>query len=48
MSNQLQNFSNGIRGTHDADAYGDQMILMAKTLRNEKDVQDVIAYINTL
>lgn len=48
LGNQLRNFSRGIRGRHAKDAYGDQMVLMAKMLRSEQDIADVIAYINTL
>ncbi|NNF16428.1 MAG: c-type cytochrome [Gammaproteobacteria bacterium] len=48
MSNQLRNFSRAVRGAHADDAYGVQMVLMAKMLRSEKDIADVIAYINTL
>ena len=48
MSNQIKNFKQGIRGTHLKDTYGGQMALMARMLRTEKDINDVIAYINTL
>lgn len=48
MSNQIRNFSKGIRGTHAQDAYGVQMVLMAKMLRSEQDIADVFAYLNTL
>ncbi len=45
---QLQNFRDGIRGTHDDDAYGQLMASMAKTLPDEQAVKDVTAYIATL
>jgi cytochrome c oxidase subunit 2 len=45
---QLQNFKNGIRGTHQNDVYGAQMRPMAMTLVNDQAVNDVAAYINTL
>lgn len=45
---QLQNFRDGIRGTHDDDAYGQLMASMAKTLPDEPAVKDVTAYIATL
>ena len=48
MSNQIKNFKNGIRGTDRKDEFGGQMALMARMLRDEKDINDVIAYINTL
>ncbi|MBL4867136.1 MAG: cytochrome c oxidase subunit II [Pseudomonadales bacterium] len=48
MATQLKNFKNGVRGAHDGDFYGDQMMLMADTLSGESSIDDVIAYINTL
>lgn len=45
---QLNNYRNGIRGKHDADLYGYQMISMAGALADEQAVNDVVAYINTL
>lgn len=48
MSRQISNFQQGIRGTHKHDLFGKQMILMADSLKSEQDVNDVIAYINTL
>ena len=36
------------RGGHPNDIYGDQMNLLAGMLRDEDDINDVIAYINTL
>ena len=45
---QLQNFRSGIRGSHPSDMYGQQMILMAKSLKSDEDVNNVVAYINTL
>ena len=47
MDRQLQNFRADIRGTHDIDIYGRQMAAMARLL-SDRDVADVIAYINTL
>ena len=46
--NQLQNFKSGVRGSHPGDYYGYQMALLGITLRDEKAINDVIAYINTL
>ncbi|PCJ22076.1 MAG: cytochrome c oxidase subunit II [Gammaproteobacteria bacterium] len=48
MMTQLHNFKEGIRGAHDGDFYGDQMILMADTLADDSAINDVVAYINTL
>ena len=38
----------GIRGSHDADYYGWQMATMADALKDERSINDVVAYINTL
>ncbi len=48
LARQIQNFKDGIRGAHPTDFYGFQMGLMARTLYGEQDVNDLIAYINTL
>jgi cytochrome c oxidase subunit II len=45
---QLQNFKNGVRGTHQSDEYGFQMNLMVTALKDEQSINDVVAYINTL
>ena len=45
---QLQNFKERIRGGHDDDIYGDQMFMLANMLTSEEDINDVVAYINTL
>ena len=48
MVRQLLNFQNGVRGTHKADYYGWQMGAMADSLKDERSINDVVAYINTL
>lgn len=48
LARQLENFKQGIRGTHPQDYDGKQMGFMARTLQDEQAVNDVIAYINTL
>ena len=48
LLNQLKNFKAGVRGTHPADLHGKQMGFMARTLLDEQDMRDVVAYINTL
>ena len=48
LANQLRNFKEDIRGEHPQDLYGKQMGFMARVLRNDQAVSDVIAYINTL
>lgn len=45
---QLQNFQHGVRGTHRQDFYGWQMATFADALKNERSINDVVAYINTL
>ena len=44
----LQNYRDGVRGTHQGDNNGHQMSMMAKSLINEESINDVVAYINTL
>jgi len=44
---QLQNFRNGIRGTHPDDTYGAMMKPMADMLKTDQAVADVAAYIAT-
>ena len=48
LARQLQNFKDGIRGSHTSDYYGFQMGFMANTLHDEQAIHDVVAYINTL
>jgi len=45
---QLQNFQQGIRGTHPDDFYGAQMAQLSKIARDGQAANDVVAYINTL
>lgn len=44
---QINNFREGIRGTHAKDIYGQQMRPMAMSLATEEQVNDVVAYIAT-
>lgn len=46
LKRQLLHFQKGIRGSHPDDLYGAQMVSMAGMLKNEKAIDDVIAYIN--
>lgn len=48
IARQLKNFKSGIRGSHPSDFYGMQMGFMAKSLHDEQDILDLVAYINTL
>jgi len=45
---QLNNFLNGVRGEQQQDYYGKQMGYMGRHLQDEKTINDVVAYINTL
>ena len=48
LVSQIKHFKEGIRGAHRQDRYGLQMRLMAEIARNDKEVDDLVAYINTL
>lgn len=48
MLTQLKNFSVGVRGGDAKDTFGMQMKPMAATLKDEKAMADLIAYIKTL
>ncbi|MCG6657020.1 c-type cytochrome [Halomonas campisalis] len=48
LARQLELFREGVRGRHERDPYGNQMIDMVQMLVNEKAIHDVVAYIMTL
>ena len=48
LATQLKNFHSGVRGEHPQDFYGKQMGFMGRNLQDESQINDVIAYINTL
>lgn len=48
LKRQLENFRMGIRGVHEGDNYGHQMVLMARSLQDEQSINDLLAYLNTL
>ena len=48
LKRQLTNYRQGIRGKHNGDLYGQQMRLMAKTVHNEQDINQLLSYINSL
>ena len=48
LKRQVRNFQQGLRGTSPDDRYGRQMKLMAGTLPTETDLDDVLAYIQSL
>ena len=48
LKQQLQNYVNGIRGTHPDDAFGSQMLPIVKQLNGSQDIDDVVTYIMSL
>lgn len=48
LATQLRNFKQGLRGSDARDTLGAQMRAMGATLPDEKAINDVVAYINTL
>jgi cytochrome c oxidase subunit 2 len=48
LARQLTNFQQGVRGAHAHDFPGAQMAQMASALRDERSVNDVVAYLATL
>ena len=48
LARQLENYKNGIRGSHPSDLYGKQMKLITGVFRDDQAIKDVVAYINTL
>ena len=48
MVRQLHNYKQDRRGYHSSDIYGAQMKPMAATLKDDKAIDDVVAYINSL
>lgn len=45
---QIKNYKDGIRGTHPKDIFGQQMRPMAMTLGTDTQINDVVAYIQSL
>lgn len=48
LARQMRYFSTGIRGAAEADIHGQRMATMAGAVDNERELQDLIAYIGTL
>jgi cytochrome c oxidase subunit 2 len=48
LTGQIHNFGAEIRGSADGDVHGQRMAAMAKALKTEREVADVVAYIATL
>lgn len=46
IKRQFAHFRDGVRGTDPQDTPGRQMAMMAKTLPNERDLDDIIAFIH--
>ena len=47
LKRQIMNYKNGLRGTHQGDTFGQQMIGMVATLASEQAVDNVVAHIRT-
>ena len=48
LKRQYENFQLGVRGAHADDTYGRQMKMMSTSLPTDKDLTDVIAYMQSL
>jgi cytochrome c oxidase subunit II len=48
MVHQLKNFQQGVRGADPKDMYGPQMAVLAAMLTSDREINDLVAYINTL
>lgn len=48
ITRQLQNFSTGVRGSHEKDMLGQQMLAISKSLDMNKDVPALAAYLESL
>jgi cytochrome c oxidase subunit 2 len=48
LKQQLTNYQNNIRGRHQGDIYGNQMLLMSKLLHDKNAIRNVVAYIGSL
>ena len=48
LARQLRDFKAGVRGTHEKDVYGQQMVPFANLLADDAAIRNVVAYIATL
>ena len=48
LARQLRNFQQGLRGAHEADTFGKQMVPFATLLADDAAIRDVVAYVATL
>jgi len=47
LKRQIMNYKKGLRGTHEGDVFGQQMVGMVATLVDEQAVDNVVAHIRT-
>ena len=47
LKRQLENYKDGLRGTHEADVFGRQMAPMARTLATDAAIDNILAHIGT-
>ncbi|MBZ9612432.1 c-type cytochrome [Rheinheimera maricola] len=48
LKRQLQHYQQGIRGSSEGDVYGAQMVAMANMLRDERNLANVLSFIDSL
>ncbi|MEM7433226.1 MAG: c-type cytochrome [Pseudomonadota bacterium] len=48
LRGQINAYKNGLRGTHEDDTFGAQMVPMVATLASEASIDNVVAYIQTM
>ena len=48
LQRQLKNFQSGVRGRHPQDFSGAQMAAFSRSLHDERETADLVAYIGTL
>ena len=48
IRDQLINFKDGLRGSHEKDFYGKQMVPMMQTLEDEESIIDMVSYLSSL
>jgi cytochrome c oxidase subunit 2 len=48
LARQMNNFKDGVRGSHHQDLYGQQMAMISAIIPDTRAIDDLLAYINTL
>ena len=48
LEQQMKNFREGIRGSHDRDSFGMQMMMMSQVIQDDEMLRDLLTYINSL